>query len=73
VYLSVGEQIKIILNREKIKYSELAQCLGISRQALWKKFATNEFSVNDVIRIADILGYELVIEFVKKEDACERE
>lgn len=65
-YLNPIEQIKLILSREKMSETDLAKLLGTSRQNLHNKFDRGSLSSKDMEKIADVLGCDLVIEFVKK-------
>lgn len=54
--LSNGEKIKIIMKRNNITLSKLAEALGTSRQNLTNKFTRDNFSEKEVSEIAEALG-----------------
>lgn len=57
--MKTSDKIKALLTLKGVKHAELAEKLGMTGQALASKFVRGSFSVDDVIRIADILGVEL--------------
>jgi len=57
--MSVSDKVKAGLKLEGKKIEELAEMLGISRQSMSNKFYRNSFSSEDLIKIADFLGYSL--------------
>ena len=57
--MSVTNKIRAMLNIAEKKPSDLADCLGVSVQAVRNKFSRDSFSVNDIIKITDTLGWEL--------------
>lgn len=58
--LSIGEKVKIVLDRRRMTITELAKSLGTSRQNLTNKFSRNNFSEKEIIAIADILDCEFI-------------
>lgn len=64
--MTFTEQIKIILNRENISVEQLAEKLNTSKQNLYQQFRRNNFKENDMIKICDLLGYEISISIEKK-------
>lgn len=65
--LSTSEKLKIIMKRENVTMSELAKRIGQSRQNITNKVARNSFSEEEFRQIAEILGYEYVTEFRRKD------
>lgn len=61
--LTIGEKIKIIMNRKNVSMTELAGKLGMSRQNLSNKMARDNFTEADTREIAAALGCEVVTEF----------
>lgn len=64
--MDINKIIKKLLVDEDITQGELASKIETTQQNLSKKFKNDSFYVKDLIKIADSLGYELKIEFVKK-------
>lgn len=64
--MTFTEQIKIILNRENISVEQLAEKLNTSKQNLYQQFRRNNFKEKDMIRICELLGYEISISIEKK-------
>lgn len=57
-----------MLVEEDMTQVELAEKLGTTQGNLSNKFRRNNFSVNEMLEIAKVLGRELKIEFVKREN-----
>jgi transcriptional regulator with XRE-family HTH domain len=54
--LTMGEKIRILLRRKKITISDLADMIGTSRQNLTNKLNRDNFSEQELIEIATVLG-----------------
>jgi len=54
--LTMGEKIKIILNRRGMTLAQLAETLGQSRQNLSNKMSRDNFSEKELYEIAQALG-----------------
>jgi len=57
--LSVSDKVKAGLNITGHQIQSLAELLNISRQSMSNKFYRDSFSAEDLIKIADFLGFEL--------------
>lgn len=66
--MNIEKEIRKILLDEDIEIKELASRLNTSQQNISAKLKRNNFTVKDVEKILDALGYELKIEFIKKTD-----
>ncbi len=60
-------------NGRKVTQVELAKVLGISRQAFTNKMTRDSFFIDDVVKIADYLGMQVVLKgeneyVIEKED-----
>lgn len=64
--LTFGEQIKIIMKRKGLTVADLANLLGVSRQNVNQLLARDNFKYSDMVKYADILGYDLRIELIEK-------
>ena len=53
--LTVGEKIKIILNRRDMTLAQLAESIGQSRQNLSNKMSRDNFTEKELHTIADAL------------------
>ena len=54
--LSMGEKIKIMLNRRNMTLSQLAEKLGQSRQNMSNKMSRDNFTEKELYLIADALN-----------------
>ena len=54
--LTMGEKIKVILNRRNMTISQLAEMLGQSRQNMSYKMSRDNFTEKDLIEIASVLN-----------------
>lgn len=61
--LTVGEKLKIIMDRRHITMTTLAELSGQSRQNLSNKFSRNNFSEGDIKVLSDAMGCEYDIKF----------
>lgn len=61
--LSIGEKIKIIMNRKGVSMTDLAASTGQTRQNLSNKMARDNFTEKDAQAMAAALGCEVVVEF----------
>lgn len=60
-------------NGKKVTQVELANTLGISRQAFTNKLTRDSFFIDDVVKIANYLGMQVVLKgeseyIIEKED-----
>lgn len=61
--LSIGEKIKIIMNRKGVSMTDLAAATNQTRQNLSNKMARDNFTEKDARDMAAALGCEVVVEF----------
>ena len=61
--LTVGEKIKVIMKRQNINMTELAERVGQSRQNLSNKMSRDNFTEADMRAIASALECEVNVEF----------
>lgn len=66
--MGISKEIKKILIDEDLTQADLAEKVGTSQQNMNAKLKRDNFSNKEMQEIADALGYELRIEFIKKED-----
>ncbi len=64
--LNTSETIKLIMDRENIKASQLCPKIKWTTQNFSNKLKRNNFSEKDLRIIAEGLGYDVKIEFIKK-------
>lgn len=64
IIMTIGEQIKVLCVRCGVSEAELARRLGKSPQSLNSKMKRECFSVNDLEKIADVLGVSFKRYFV---------
>ena len=69
--LTVGEQLRILIKREGLKQTELAEKLNIDRRSVsqsMKMFDENRGNIKTLMEYAEALGFEVEIGFRKKEE-----
>lgn len=66
--MGISKEIKKILIDEDLTQAELAEKIGTSQQNMNAKLKRDNFSNKEMQEIAEALGYELKIEFIKKTD-----
>ncbi|UYZ39092.1 hypothetical protein OD350_28890 (plasmid) [Clostridium beijerinckii] len=64
----INKTIRKLLIDEDCNDKQLAKMMGFTQQNISKKFIAGSFYVKDLIKIADIFGRDLKIEFVKKDE-----
>ena len=64
--MDIATEIRVMLAKENKNMSWLASKLNTSPQNLRNKMNRNNFCTKDMEEIAEALGYELKIEFIKK-------
>ena len=62
--MTVSEKIRLLLGRHKMTVTKLASTLGISRQYLTKKLRENDFTIGELINIAEILDCHFLTTFI---------
>jgi len=69
--LTVGEQLRILMKRDKIKQVNLAEKMKIDKRNIsqsMKMFDENRGTLKTLMEYANALGYDVKIEFEKKEE-----
>ena len=64
--MDISTEIRVMLARENKNISWLANELNTSQQNLGNKMKRNNFRVSEMLEIAELLNYDLKIEFIKK-------
>lgn len=65
--MGISKEIKKILIDEDLNQADLAEKIGTSQQNFNAKLKRDNFSNKEMLDIAEALGYELKIEFIKKQ------
>ena len=64
--MNIEKEIRKILLDEDIEIKELARRLNTSQQNMSAKLKRNNFTIKDIEKILNVLGYDLKIQFIKK-------
>lgn len=64
--MDISKEIKKILIEKDMTLTDLANKLGTSQQNISAKLKKNNPRISELEEIANSLGYELKIEFIKK-------
>jgi len=67
--MSIANKIKFAIAEQNKNISNIAETLEISNQAVSNKLSRGSFSAEDLIKIADCLGYTLA--FLKDDEKIE--
>ena len=62
--MTISEQIKVLCVRCSVSEAELARRLGKSPQSFNSKMKRESFTVNDLEKIAEVLGVEFSRKFI---------
>lgn len=65
--MNISNEIKSLYVKEGKSQGDVAKMLNTTQANLSKKLKNNSLYFRDVQNIAEALGYELKIEFIKKE------
>ena len=65
--MNIVKEIKKLFLDANTTQSQVANKIGTTQANLSKKFKNNTLYSKEIEEIADALGYELKIEFIKKE------
>lgn len=63
---SIAIKIKKIMLDESIKQTDLAEKLGMSKANLSSQLLRDSFRIKDIEKIADALGYDAEMNFIKR-------
>jgi len=63
--MSASKNIKVVLTKKNIKPGAVADALGVDRQVFYNKLSRDTMKYNDVEKIADALGCDIV--FIDKQ------
>ena len=64
--VDISKEIKKMLIDKDLTQSQLADMLNTSQSNLANKMKRNNFRVSEMLEIAELLNYDLKIEFIKK-------
>jgi transcriptional regulator with XRE-family HTH domain len=59
IILNITEEIKNSLKNKGLKQSYIAEQLNISNQSFWYKLQNNTFKIDELFKLAKILGINL--------------
>lgn len=68
---TTAQVIRAIIGLKETNITNLANAMGTSRQNLTSKLKRNNFNESELRRIADILGYDLVLHFRERKSESE--
>ncbi len=69
--LTAGESLRVLMKREGVKQVDIAEKLNIDRRNInktIKMFDENKGTIKTLMEYAEAIGYEVEIEFKKKEE-----
>lgn len=58
--MSASKNIKVVLTKKNIKPGAVADAIGVDRQVFYNKLSRDTMKYNDVEKIADALGCDIV-------------
>lgn len=61
------EYLNILLKRDSISYSDIARKMNVSPQNISQALKKNDISIERLQKIAVAAGYDLILDFKKKE------
>ena len=63
----IKKDINILLIKEGLQKKDIAEKLGISRQGLTNILNKKHITIDDVTKIADTMGYDVIISYKKRD------
>ena len=66
--LTISEKIKILCKRKGFSLSKVAALMGKSAPNFYQQLERDNFRIEDLKKIAEILHCDLVVDFVEKND-----
>ena len=69
--MTAGEKIKIIMNRKNISMGRMADETGQTRQNLSNKMKRDNFSEQELIKMAAVMGCTVEIRFINADGEVE--
>ena len=63
----VADKLREFLKKNTMTQTYLAELMGVSKKTIVDKFYRNSFSDEDLIKIAEVMGYKLA--FIKDGEA----
>ena len=64
--MDITKEFKKIMIDEQIFQEDIAKELKVTQQNISAKFQKNDYRISELVAIANILGYDVKIEFFKK-------
>ena len=66
--INVLEYLKVLCDRKKITYTDIARKLDTTPQNIAQTFKKSDISISRLKKIAAACGYDLTIDFQEKKD-----
>lgn len=66
--MEVGKTFKKMMIDKDVKQIEIANNIGLKKQNFNDQLKRDNFRINDVIKIADNLGYDVKLQFVDRDN-----
>lgn len=66
--MELGKMFKKMMIDKDIKQLKVAEAMGITKQNFNDKLKADNFRINDIIKIADILGYDIKLQIIDREN-----
>lgn len=64
--MEVAKTFKKIMVDKEIKQTQIADAMGLAKQNFNNQLKADNFRINDVIKIAEILGYNVKLQLVDR-------
>lgn len=65
--MEIAKTLKTLMINKGVKHIEVAQKLGIEKQNFSNKLKVKNFRITDIEKIADIIGYDVKLQFIDRE------
>lgn len=66
--LDINTELEVLMKRERVKKIDVANLLGVTKQSIGNTFKNPINMLSKIHTIADILGYDVEINFIKRDN-----
>lgn len=65
--MEVGKTLRKMMIDKDVKQIDIADSIGLKKQNFSDQLRRDNFRINDIIKIADTIGYETRLQFIDKD------
>lgn len=69
--ISIAKTLKVLCAYKDTNITQVGAQLGLSKENIHAQIKRDNFKLNDIIKIADTIGYDTRLQFIDKESGKE--